>query len=296
MKKNIILLMTAVFGVFVLAGCSEDDLNKTSAVLDSPTVENDFDRWLAKNYMEPYNIDFKYRFKDVLGDMDYNLTPADYGQAIKLAKLTLHLTLQVYDEVTGSRQFISENFPKIVHVIGSPVYNENNNIVLGVAEGGKMMTLYQVNIIDYLLSTKNIAQLNELFFKTMHHEFGHILHQTRPYSTDFNAVTPSSYVGDACFTTYQTDRAARQAGFITRYSSKAPDEDFVEQLSLYVTSTAAEWEAILAQGGSAGRPLLEQKNDIMRAYMLSTWDINIDELRKVVLRRQNEIWSLDYNI
>ena len=64
MKKNIILLMTAVFGVFVLAGCSEDDLNKTSAVLDSPTVENDFDRWLAKNYMEPYNIDFKYRFKD----------------------------------------------------------------------------------------------------------------------------------------------------------------------------------------------------------------------------------------
>ena len=279
MKKNIILLMTAVFGVFVLAGCSEDDLKKTSAVLDSPTVENDFDRWLAKNYMEPYNIDFKYRFKDVLGDMDYNLTPADYGQAIKLAKLTLHLTLQVYDEVTGNRQFISENFPKIVHVIGSPAYNENNNIVLGVAEGGKMMTLYQVNIIDYLLSTKNIAQLNELFFKTMHHEFGHILHQTRPYSTDFNAVTPSSYVGDACFDTYRTDAAARQAGFITRYSSKAP-----------------EWEAILAQGGSAGRPLLEQKNDIMRAYMLSTWDINIDELRKVVLRRQNEIWSLDYNI
>ena len=91
MKKNIILLMTAVFGVFVLAGCSEDDLKKTSAVLDSPTVENDFDRWLTKNYLEPYNIDFKYRFKDVLGDMDYNLTPADYGQAIKLAKLTLHL-------------------------------------------------------------------------------------------------------------------------------------------------------------------------------------------------------------
>ena len=90
--------------------------------------------------------------------------------------------------------------------------------------------------------------------------------------------------------------AARQAGFITRYSSKAPDEDFVEQLSLYVTSTAAEWEAALAQGGSTGRPLLEQKNDIMRAYMLSTWDIDIDELRRVVLRRQNEIWSLDYNI
>ena len=99
MKKNIILLMTAVFGVFVLAGCSEDDLKKTSAVLDSPTVENDFDRWLAKNYLEPYNIDFKYRFKDVLGDMDYNLTPADYGQAIKLAKLMLKMYLSIPEDV-----------------------------------------------------------------------------------------------------------------------------------------------------------------------------------------------------
>ena len=33
MKKNIILLMTAVFGVFVLAGCSEDDLKKTLSLI-----------------------------------------------------------------------------------------------------------------------------------------------------------------------------------------------------------------------------------------------------------------------
>lgn len=104
MKKNIILLMTAVFGVFVLAGCSEDDLKKTSAVLDSPTVENDFDRWLAKNYMEPYNIDFKYLFQRCSGRHGLQPDSRGYGQAIKLAKLTLHLTLQVYDEVTGNRR------------------------------------------------------------------------------------------------------------------------------------------------------------------------------------------------
>ena len=34
MKKNIILLMTAVFGVLVLAGNSDDDLKNTSAVLE----------------------------------------------------------------------------------------------------------------------------------------------------------------------------------------------------------------------------------------------------------------------
>lgn len=295
MKKIIILLMTAVFGAFVLSGCSEDDLSKNSTMLDSTTVENDFDRWLKPNYLISYNIDFKYRFEDVLGDMDYNLTPADYNQAIKLAKLTQHLTLQVYDEVTGGKRFIRQNFPKIIHIVGSPAYNENDNIVLGVAEGGKMMTLYNVNIIDNLLATKNLPQLNELFFKTMHHEFGHILHQTRPYTTDFNAITPSLYVGDACFTTYRSDEQARQVGFITPYSSKTPDEDFVEHLSLYVTSTAQQWEAALKQGGD-GRPLLEQKSEIVRAYMLTTWEIDIDELRSAVLRRQDEIWELDYNI
>lgn len=292
MKKKIFLLTALVLGVSLLAGCSEDDLSSSSSIIDNIQEKTEFDIWLDKHYLDPYNIDFKYRFDDKSSDMDYTLTPAQYEQSIMMAKLTLHLTLRAYDEVTGSQAFIAANFPKIVHLIGSPAYNENGSVVLGVAEGGKKMTLYEVNYVKQRYDERNLAELNEYYFKTMHHEFGHILHQTKPYTSSFNAITASKYVGEACFSTYPTDRSAREAGFITPYSSKASDEDFVENISLYVTSTEAEWESYLEQGGS-NRSVLEEKISIVKDYMEKSWGIDLDELRSVVMRRQDEIWTLD---
>ena len=39
----------------------------------------------------------------------------------------------------------------------------------------------------------NINQMNEYYFRTMHHEFGHILHQTKSYPTDFNLLSTGRY-------------------------------------------------------------------------------------------------------
>ena len=296
MNKILIILTAILSGAVLCTGCDQDKLDDTSVIIDTFLPQNEFDAWLTENYLDVYNINLQYRFKFVESDMDYHLTPAEYEQSIMMAKLTQHLILAAYDEVTGNTEFIRNNFPKLIHLIGSPAYNENNSVTLGVAEGGKKMTLYEVNSLRERFENRDIAALNERYFKTMHHEFGHILHQTKPYSTDFNAISGASYVGDACFETYGSDKKAREDGFITPYSSKAADEDFVEHLSLYVTVTAVEWEAILAQGGETGRPLLEQKSDIVRQYMQQTWNIDIDELRASVLRRQSEIWDLDFTI
>lgn len=64
MKKYIKYLAIAAFTVFA-ASCQEKPLDPESQILDSKVEQNDFDKWLAKNYVEPYNIDFKYR-------MEYN--------------------------------------------------------------------------------------------------------------------------------------------------------------------------------------------------------------------------------
>ncbi len=296
MNKILIFLSALLCGAVLCTGCDQDKLDDTSVIIDSFLPQNEFDEWLADNYLNKYNINFQYRFKFVESDMDYHLTPAEYAQSIMMARLTQHLILEAYDEVTGSTEFIRNYFPKFVHLIGSPAYNENNSVTLGVAEGGKKMTLYEVNSLRSRFENQDLITLNERYFKTMHHEFGHILHQTKPYTSDFNAITAAAYVGDACFQTYGSDKSARQDGFVTRYSSKSPDEDFVENLSLYVTVTAEEWDAILEQGGQTGRLLIQQKIDIVRRYMTDTWNIDIDQLRKEVLRRQNEIWTLDFNI
>ena len=63
------LLATSVSFV----GCSDDDLSSTSVITDDTTEKSKFDNWLYKNYVEEYNIDFKYRYSDKEADRNYNV-------------------------------------------------------------------------------------------------------------------------------------------------------------------------------------------------------------------------------
>ena len=111
MKKNLIYFLVLLLFPAVLAACSEDDLSSTSVIQPPQVVQNDFDRWLDRHYLAPYNIEFQYRYTDIESSMGYYLTPADYNQSIALAKLVIALCLEPYDEVTGSRDFIRASSP-----------------------------------------------------------------------------------------------------------------------------------------------------------------------------------------
>ena len=133
------------------------------------------------------------------------------------------------------------------------------------------------------------------YFKTIHHEFGHILNQTKPYPTDFAEISGPDYVQDQCFEIYKTTESALQKGFISPYASKADSEDFVELIALYVNRSAEEWEEMLTTAGDTGRPKIEAKFEIVSNYMKSTWNIDLNELREIVLRRAEEAPNLDFD-
>ena len=293
MKKNKIYIFIVVLFAALFVSCSEDDLNSESVITEAQRVENDFDRWIVKHYVTPYNIDFKYRMEDIESDRDYNLIPADYTKSVQLAKLVEFLCLNVYDEVTGSKEFIRDYFPKMIHLVGSPAYKNNGDMILGTAEGGLKITLYNVNNINVL----NVADLNYYYFKTIHHEFAHILHQTRPYPTAFKEISGSEYVKDSWSSAWGSgsaaDAAALKAGFITPYASSAVDEDFVELIATYVTNTEATWAARLKTAGTTGAPIINSKFEIVYNYMLDTWNIDLDVLRDTVLDHQERIGELD---
>ena len=88
-------------------------------------------------------------------------------------------------------------------------------------------------------------------------------------------------------------------GFISAYAQTEPREDFAEMVSEYVTHTPEWWETqMLAaditwdgdlQQVETGRTLIEQKLDIVRAYMNDTWGIDMDKLRDCILRRQDNV-------
>lgn len=228
----------------ILVACSEDELGPSifPEVSDEPDAASytyKFDKWLNENFRDIYNVDFKYLMEDVEADMEYNLVPATYENARDLALLTKYLWYDSYKELTGE-DFIKSYGPRILHLVGSPAYNpQTGTETLGLAEGGLKVTLFKVNEMDL----SDIYMLNEYYFRTMHHEFGHILHQTKSYPTDFNLLSTGRY-DDGSWQSKQPGYVASQ-GFITPYASSQAREDFAETIANYLTRTDDQMEFIL---------------------------------------------------
>ncbi len=286
MKKYIYTLLFAAS--IVLGACSEDKLDSHSIFNTESPERNAFDTWLLLNYVVPYNIQFNYKYIDKESDNTYNLIPAEYDKCVAMAKLTKYLWIDSYNELLGET-FIKTYCPRMIQLIGSKAYNSQGSVVLGTAEGGLKITLYNVNELN--ANSPDIDFLNTWFFKTMHHEFAHILHQTKNYSTDFNLIS-TDYQGPS-WLNLESDEVANTMGFITRYASFSPDEDFVEIISNYITHDAGYWENVLNNGGALGKIKLQKKFDIVRKYLKDSWSIDIDKLRDIVQRRSGSLSEVD---
>lgn len=285
MKMRKLHIVIAALASLLASSCNFDALDpEKSVITGDSSVRNSFDSWLYTNYVIPYNIRFLYKMQDIESDISYTLTPADFKKSTQMARIVKHLCLEAYDEVTGSKDFVCTYFPKMFHLIGSAAYNSNGTIMLGTAEGGLKITLYMVNDVDIT----NVQLLNNYYFHTIHHEFAHILHQTKNYPVEYKDLSGKYYVQDSWI--YNLDYL--EQGFVTAYSSKEPNEDFVEVISTYVTSTAEEWEKLLTSAGEKGRPIIEKKIAICKNYMQATWKINLDDLRRIIERRSTELGLL----
>ena len=77
--KNIKLMLIAAVLVLTAVACSNDDVDKGNSIFPTKTAQhqNDFDKWLYKNYTEPYNIRFNYKYVDQNSNLSYNVTPAE---------------------------------------------------------------------------------------------------------------------------------------------------------------------------------------------------------------------------
>lgn len=286
--KNIKWILVALMATLLLS-CSKEELDPDSIFGREPgIVENEFDSWLYNNYTKPYNIDFKYRLDDKETNLTYNLIPAEYDKAIALSKMIKHAWLGSYEEAVDSA-FIRTYCPKMILLVGSAAYNSNGTRIEGTAEGGLKITLFDVNSID--IEKITIQKLNSSYFSTMHHEFAHILHQTKNYSPDFNLISAGNYQSGSWVNIIL--QKALDNGFISTYGSSEPNEDFAEIVATYVTNTPEDWQKLVKTASTEGQDKINRKLEIIQNYMLTSWGINMDELRKIVLRRSQEILTMD---
>ncbi len=294
--KNISLkLLSAILVIFLFASCnSEDELgpsifDTTDNGIDPTSYTAAFDSYLYENYTVPYNLEFMYKMKDVETDMNYNLIPASLEKSMDMAVLMKYLWFDVYKKLAGET-FLKLYSPRMILLIGSPEYNPaSGTMILGEAEGGIKIFLTRVNYLD----TSNPESMNEFYFHTMHHEFMHILHQTKPYPNDFIKISSAYY--NPLTWNKTTDLDANSLGFVTPYATSAVQEDWVETISIYVTDNDSQWAARLTNAsvsnshGVDGKTTILTKLEKCRKWMKNEWNIDLDSLRTEVQYRENHI-------
>lgn len=243
-KLNIIIIFMAALMSFNMVSCSKDDLgatifDTTEYPLDRSSYTFPLDTFLKVNFQEPYNLRYLYKLQDIGSDMDYNLIPCSYEQSVNLALLNKYLWYDVYKKIVGET-FLKKYSPRIIHLIGSPAYNPTTGTIkLGTAEGGLKITLYNAEA----LTPENLEMTNEYFFKTMHHEFAHILNQNENRPTDFDLISNSFYNNAGWQDT--PDSVALGQGFVSRYASSQAREDWVEVIANYIVKDSITWMNML---------------------------------------------------
>lgn len=329
--RNWKLAIICLLWASIFTSCSNNDdlgpsiFDSTEETLDPTSYTYKFDLFLQKEFLKPYNLQFAYKMQDISVDKDYNLVPASFENSKKLAVLVKYLWFDVYKKVADST-FLRKYGPRMIHLIGSPGYNPANGTeLLGLAEGGIKISLLKVNQIDI----SNVETLNEYYFKTMHHEFAHILHQTKSYPVDFNLISYKDYSPYSWQD--RPNEIAWSLGFVSPYGSSQTREDFVEVIANYIVKTDAQWNSMLinsAKGwkidaetsrvietmdttykdtiindklerlmklrnvdtdGVNGKEVILKKLDICRQWLLGSWGISLDALRDEVQTRQSNI-------
>jgi substrate import-associated zinc metallohydrolase lipoprotein len=279
----------SVLCIGLLAGMASCKKDKFTPLTTPPPglggdtwAQDSVDKFINDSMTVPYNVAVYYKW--VPGQLDFpsDITPPDASKVIPVLKALLNVAYAPYNVQTGSKDFLRRYLPKTLEMAGSAEYLPNGARFLGQAEGGTSMLLYEVNYFSRLKADSNAFKQ---MMHTMHHEFGHILHQNVLYPVAFKTIS-TGYTGNWYNV---SDADARALGFITSYAQAAPDEDFVEMISTMLAGGEGgpsggfdEYEALLTQTGgpsSTGYAAIKQKEAVVVDYFQRVWHIDFYSLR-----------------
>lgn len=297
MKKLLHITLISLLAALSLTGCRKEAALRPESVISVDTQEqNDFDKWLEAYFVNPYNIEFKYRYENNETNLNYYSIPADFWSCVQMAHLVKYSCVDTYDEVAGI-EFTREYFPKQFYLMGEWQYKNNGSFTLGTAEGGKKIYLLGLNYLPKYIGSAET--LNHYYLKTIHHEFTHILNQTKDFPVAFSKIsggTDYPYVTDDWTSSTYDDNLIR--GFISDYAQSEDREDFAETMALYITHDQEWWDKQIAEANSKapvtngaiiGGDRINAKLALVKEYMLDNFGIDMDQLRDVVLRREKDI-------
>ena len=258
---------------FSVISCSEDSLR--DSIIDDPVVTpSEVDNWISEHMTSSYNIEVVYKWNDGITDLSKNLVPPEEDKVVSFLNVLKVLWIDAYVK-EASGDFFKSLSPKQILLIGSQNYNSDGTVTEGTAEGGRKIVLYGVNHFD-----SHSEDTVRHMIHVVHHEFAHIMHQTKDYGVEYKKITPAGYT--STWFNIETEDA-RNAGFISAYAQMNADEDFVEMIATFLTHSNDEWEAILAEiENPEGVKALRSKEVIVADYFMQSWGINLYDFQDLI--------------
>ncbi|TCC88987.1 hypothetical protein FBD94_10080 [Pedobacter hiemivivus] len=259
-----------------LASCKKD--GPLNANMDNFNIDSfksgPTDDWLKREYLDPFNIEVLYRWDRYQVSLAKDLVPPLESKVIPAMETVKSIWLSPYLTVAG-KEFIKPYVPKQIVLIGSAEYNNDGTITLGTADAGRRINLFIINSFQKS-NTANVEQM----MHTIHHEFGHILHQNSPIPEDFPRISPEYAANWTA--NVNTANEAKRLGFVSRYSRSNDNEDFVEMIAFLLVEGQDWFDAYVNTAGDLGKPRLRQKEQMIVNYFKMAYNINFRKLQAEV--------------
>ncbi|MBF4491079.1 putative zinc-binding metallopeptidase [Flavobacterium sp. JLP] len=280
LKQYRVIMFAA--GVLIFGACSHEDQPGESQLDYSQPQKTALDNWISTNYLVPYNINAQYKWNQNTVDNNRFLFPPMISSVQPALDVVKQIWLDSYSKVGGA-DFVKKIAPREIVLVGGVNSNTNGTRTLGIADSGQRITLFEV---DYLDKT-NRANVTE-FIHTIQHEYVHILNQNKPFDEQaWQKISPGDYTG-----TWHLEKLedSRNLGFITNYARNNIIEDFAETASTILTSSKAEYAAILASiSDEEGRAKLKQKEAMVVKYYKDAFNIDFYALRDEAEKNTNNV-------
>ncbi|MBV4360046.1 zinc-binding metallopeptidase [Pinibacter aurantiacus] len=282
MKLNRIITLLMLVVIAVSCGKKEDLASELPPIKTPDVQPLPQDIWIRDSLTIPYNIDVKYKWDALELDLYKTLVPPYESQIVPSLKIVKKIWIDTYIEQAGA-DFFKSLCPKQFLMVGSANYETDGTVILGTAEAGRKVVLYNINN----LTTTKPSTVTDLMH-VIEHEFTHILHMNVRYPTEFKTLTPVYTSTWLNFTTAQ----ANAQGFITPYAMNSSDEDFAETVSKMVTMSKSDWDkTINSITSQTGRNALRAKENIVVNYFNDIYNIDFYALQARTVEAINEVTS-----
>ena len=281
MIKKVIIILLVTY-VSVVACRNDDELTPGSNIDLKRVTARGIDSFITENFVDPYNIEIVYEWQESLFDLPRYLFPPTIDSVMPALEILETVWITPYTSV-GGEDFIKSIAPRQIILSGGVNRNPSGTRTLGVAEAGKRVTLFEIDLLN-----KSSRSAISRFMETLQHEYAHILNQRFPFDEEtYGNITPEGYTGQWF---NESDRGSREEGFISAYARSAPTEDFAEMVATMLTRSRTDWDNLIdGIASDEAKEDIRTKEQIVSAYYQDVFSIDVYVLQDSIYRRTGDV-------